>query len=419
MATKKARLTMTPEARERLVAASINGSTVATAILSEDKKPRADILDSANADNVRTKRCVSRHGDEYSTLVMKFGYCMKNFDNVLNPDHGNPDAADRPSNLVWTSPGQFARMFKNLNFSDAELDYFDSAVKENSKVTIRIGSKFKDFEFAYNGANYSIFCDSDGTLQNSCMRYNNTAEIAADFYKNFCGCRIMIATNARHEVVGRAVIWDGVDCYDNNDGSLLASNVSFLDRKYYSFFFVKKMMIEYAYEHGIDLIKTHDDINSQRQVTPTHDFAGFTKGDVEYVAMRKDVPHIRWHKHGAPYVDTMSNIMVSDDKKLYLSNYEDGIHGDIRVAECRHTDGSARSCSRICPCCGKTFQYTDCCGTSNVWLCSTCYKKLFVPVAFGTALKGKCVKYKGLLLPAEVAKSEHVDKAINLSRLFD
>lgn len=418
MPTAKTKLDITPEGRERLVAASVNGSTVAAGLLGDLKKPRAEILSSATTDHVRTKRCVNRHGDGYSSLVLKFGYCMKDFSNELNPDHGNPDAADRPSNLVWTTPSQFALLFKNHHFTNTELDYFNSAVKETSKVTIRIGTKFKDFEYAYNGANYSVFCETDATLQNSCMRYDNVAEVAADFYKNFCGCRIMIATNARHEVVGRAVIWDGVDLYDNDNGRRISTNVSFLDRKYYSYFFVKKMMIEYAYDHGIDLIKTHDDINSPHEVTPTHTFDGLTKGDVEYVCMRKDVPHVRWHKHGAPYVDTMSNIMVSSDKKLYLSNYESGICSDMRLAECRHTDGTARSCCKVCPCCGRTFQYSES-GGVNMWLCNDCFRKFYIKTPFGNAYKGKLIKYKGFLLPLEIAKSEHVDNAINVSRLFD
>lgn len=419
------KIDITPELRERLVAASINGSTVATKILEEMKKPRVEILKSPHANHFKSKKWTQNKNDDYKSLTLKIGYCMRDFSNENNPDHGVPDAAERPHNLVWCTPSQFALQFKNLEFTDAELDYFSSAIKENSKVTIKICNRFKDFETAYNGANYSIYCDSDASLQNSCMRGDTTAEIAADFYKNFAGCKILVATNGRHEVVGRAIIWQGVDLYNHSNEGKQASNLSFMDRKYHSFFFIKKLMADYAKAHGIDLIKQYDDYTHLCEVLPTRDIA-LSSGDTLFadrsyrVCMRKDVPHIKWHRAGAPYVDTMCYVMLASDNQLYLSNYNTGVYNDCNMGECRRTDGIARRGADLCPCCGTHFHdYKDDDDDDlTLFLCPDCRKKLFTHTPLGNIHVGKLIKYKGVLLPAAVVKAKYFNTAFNIARLF-
>ena len=65
-----------------------------------------------------------------------------------------------------------------------------------------------DFLDAYLGANYSSITDNDiSTLHNSCMRYEDKARNAADFYANFAGAGILVAKDKSNNVLGRAVVW--------------------------------------------------------------------------------------------------------------------------------------------------------------------------------------------------------------------
>lgn len=422
MSKETEKLIISPELKQRLIAAKENGSTAAAKILGELKKPRVEIMQSNLANNFYSKRFVSNH-NEYKSLIIKIGMCRKDFSNENNPDYGNPDADERPSNQVWRSPAQFAKEFKNLSFTDDELTYFDSAIKETSKVTIRISNKFKDFVDAYTGANYSIFGDNEAPLHSSCMRGDDTAEIAADFYKNFAGCRIMVATNKQNEIVGRAIIWDGLTVKSGR-GNILPDTYSFIDRKYYSFAFIRTMMLKYAEEHGIDLSKTYDDINHPTNVTPLRDIqenengSYWSKNISNSVWIKKVVPQVKWHKHGAPYVDTMFNLFFDEDKKeLYLCNNSDGMSDhETRLAYCHSTGGC--SCGvdyHICPKCGEIHYNSG----KNLSLCDSCYSSMFKRTAFGHAYSGKLIKRKGILIPAEVAKSPYCDVAVNVSRLFE
>ena len=429
MSKETERIIISPELKQRLIAAKENGSIVAEKILEEIKKPRVEIMSSNLANNFCSKRCVSGQ-NEYKSLVIKVCSSRKDFDNANNPDHGMPEAADRPSNQVQQSPAKFAMEFKNLAFTDTALTYFDSAIKETSKVTIKISNKFKDFERAYNGSNYSIFGDYKAPLHNSCMRYDNISEPAADFYKNFAGARMMIATNKNNEIVGRAIIWDNLEVWRYGSTSeLLASGISFLDRKYYAFDFVRTLMLNYAKEQGIDMYKTHDDIQHMREATAFHDINRLDGNGVLFhadtgadcVCFKKDVPQVKWHKFGAPYLDTLPYVIYTNGK-VYLCNYDDGVTGcEYRLATCRDTDGTAnRSHWHVCPSCGTChsdddFDEDD---DQTLSLCRECQKSVFKKTPFGPIFTGKSVKRRGLWLPASIAKSPSCDIAINISRLF-
>lgn len=424
MSKENEKLIISPELKQRLIAAKENGSTAAAKILEELKKPRLEIMQSNLANNFYSKRFVSNH-NEYKSLVIKIGMCRKDFSNENNPDYGIPDAEERPSNQIWRSPSQFAKEFKNLTFTDDELTYLDSAIKETSKVTIRISNKFKDFVDAYTGANYSIFGENEAPLHSSCMRYENTAEIAADFYKNFAGCRIMVATNKNNEIVGRAIIWDGL-MMTTTGGTTLCENITFLDRKYYSFAFIRTMMLNYAKAHGIDIYKTYDDIHHTLSVTPFHPIETIENGtlpenDSINVLFRKNVPTVKWHKKGAPYLDTMAYVHYNrDEKQLYLCNSEYGITGnESKIAYCRSTEGAACGTGHyICPKCGYIHS-RDPYGCTKVSLCSDCRREIFKETPMGLVYSGKLLKKKGLSIPAEVAKSPYCDVAINVGRLLE
>ena len=101
-----------------------------------------------------------------------------------------------------------------------------------------------DFLDAYLGANYSSITDNDiSTLHNSCMRYEDKARNAADFYANFAGAGILVAKDKSNNVLGRAVVWKKAVW---NETGMPAVQVSVLDRIYTSHAFVMDLIRKQA-----------------------------------------------------------------------------------------------------------------------------------------------------------------------------
>lgn len=427
MAKKIDRTIIDPVLLSRIQGAAANGSTVAAGILEELKKPRTDIFRSTRTNYLNGKITRQGCGDFVEIKKYECGYISQNFDDERNPYHGIPDAGERNSTHCWTTPSSFASLFKNLSFTHDELDFFESAIREPTKVTITIGDKFKDFLDAYNASNYSVYTDYDGPLHKSCMRHDSVSEIAADFYKNFAGAKIMIARNGNREIVGRAILWTGVDIYDNNNATLLYKNVSFLDRKYFAFAFVRTMMLREAERLGINFTKAVDDIytlQTLKMLVPTEMAEGCTRtpysvGDQFDGAMIKKVPQIKWHKKGAPYVDTMCHLVYNDyEKQLMLSNYNDGRGTDSSLAECRETSGWADRCGCLCPVCGKRIYRGDMMEGEDFCVCRSCYNQMFEKTGLGYVYKGKLLTYNGHQYPAKVVRSPYLEQATRIERLF-
>ena len=87
-----------------------------------------------------------------------------------------------------------------------------------------------DFMEAYLESNYSPIADSDtSSLHSSCMRYEDKARNAADFYTNFAGAKILVARDESNNILGRAVVWNEVTLWKSINTPIAAS---LLDRIY-------------------------------------------------------------------------------------------------------------------------------------------------------------------------------------------
>lgn len=232
------------ELKKRLEKASQNGSVIARDILKELRgcnDVKKIIRKTVNYfDTIR----VVGNCSEYKSLRIDITCCTKDISNEHFPDKGNPQAPYFKENREKVALSTFVEYFCNLRqYTDEELTYFNSAMRSNQKVTVKVYDKMSDFERAYMGINYSPYADSNtSNLHGSCMRYEDTARNAADFYKNFAGARIIIATDEDNNILGRAILWDKADFVE---GAIHGVH-SFLDRIYFCFDFVKVMIVNYA-----------------------------------------------------------------------------------------------------------------------------------------------------------------------------
>lgn len=343
----------------RLNAAKANGSIFADIILKERKKKHSEAIPNSIAnhfDTVLVKNC----GIPSQLKVS----CCNKVDDDRNPNHGNPQFPYLSQNRTRLELWNFALLFNevekaSLAMSAADLDYqtklFQETMLIGEKITFRVGTTVADFEFAYKESSYLPF-KNEGTLQNSCMRYDNRYPAAANFYSFFAGAKILIGQTASGQVVSRAVLWDGItDVTADNDDNITC----FIERVYVSHSHLVKRMQDEALRLGYTWRKTKNDYSSQRQ------FTNMVTGKRMEHDVYKVVPANKWHKGGAPYCDTMVYILyVNGELHLANSNYS----GGEVLYTLQSTDGCGYSYKRICPVCGSVHD-------SGERLCRNCRRE--------------------------------------------
>nr|WP_303917971.1 hypothetical protein [Bacteroides intestinalis] len=388
------KLNVSNEFKIRLSNAAANGSVIAEDILAELKKnPDVREIIRGSYNYFSTKRKRTRH-ENFSKIRIVFTACSKDLTHPNFPDRNNPQAPWFPENRADIEPSTLVNIFKNLrDYTSKELEYFGSALCTESKVTVKIYSRMQDFMDAYLFENYSPVTDTDeSTLHNSCMRYEDRARNAADFYTNFAGAKILIAKDEGGNILGRAIVWDKAK-WKKEDGS--EQGISLLDRIYTSHTFVLDLLREQARSLGINFRKRYNDFSHPTDcivLNPPEDTELIT--DAALCAQLKvEVPASKWHKKGTPYLDTFYSVFLVNGK-LELCNYENS----NRIASCRGVGGYADKIRKVCPGCGKIHN------TSETVFCNECYSGLYTSTIFGTVLKGSAVQYKGKTYPSVLFK---------------
>lgn len=206
------KLNVSNELKSRLMHAAENGSVIAKDILLEVKKnvPVEEIIRGTyNCFSTKRKRT---EAGTFKKIRIVFTACSKDLAHPSFPDRNNPQAPWFPENRTVLEPSTFVELFKNLpKYSPDEINYFCSALSLDSKVTVRLHESMNDFMEAYLESNYSPIADSDtSSLHSSCMRYEDKARNAADFYTNFAGAKILVARDESNNILGRAVVWNEV-----------------------------------------------------------------------------------------------------------------------------------------------------------------------------------------------------------------
>jgi hypothetical protein len=380
------------ELKSRLSHAAGNGSVIAASILAEFKsgKDVSEVIrGSANYFSTKRKKTTQ---DNYTSIKIVFTACTKDITNEHFPDRLNPQAPWFPENRTDIDPSTFIGYFKNLpEYTQKDLEYFSSAICIDSKVTIKLYDKMNDFIEAYMGDNYSpIVQYGETTLHNSCMRNEDTARNAADFYYNFAGAKIIVAKDSASNILGRAIVWPKT-IWKKDDEEL---TVSVVDRVYFTHTFILQNIYEYARKTGIHFRKKVNDYEHSRSfiaLNPVEKFGITSDMVLEDLHLRIKVPASKWHKKGAPYLDTFSEIHVIDNSSVELCNYKSE---DYHIATCRSTCGRANRNNYICPLCGK-IHYND-----TTPFCKSCRKEVYTDTAFGEVMKSKAITYNGQTYPS-------------------
>lgn len=384
------KLNVSNELKSRLTHATENGSVIAKDILSEVKKnvPVEEVIRGAyNFFSTKRKRT---EAGTFKKIRIVFTACNKDLGHPNFPDRNNPQAPWFPENRTDLEPSTFIELFKNLGpYQPDEINYFCSAISLDSKVTIRLHDSMNDFMEAYLESNYSPISDgSESSLHNSCMRYEDKARNAADFYANFAGAKILVARDDSSNVVGRAIVWNEITLWKSINTPIAAS---LLDRIYSSHAFVIELIRKQAQEAGILLRRRYNDYTHTTDFTVLNPIEGqeWAAGDNIQVSLTVKVPACRWHKKGVPYLDTFYSLHLTDGN-LELRNTE----GDTSIATCRSTEGCANRKKYVCPKCGKIHIFPD------AAFCKNCQDMYYVSTVFGKVLKGLSVEYKGKKYPS-------------------
>lgn len=371
------------ELKKRLECASKNGSVIATDILRELKKDKNEIFGDKNVDYFDSVRIVNSRTD-YKGLKIYVSVCTKDLNNPNFPDRGNPQAPYFRENRERINLGTFLNLFKTLShssYSTEECSYFESAMCVCDVVKYRLCSKMEDFERAYNMNNYYPFGQNESPLHSSCMRYEDTARNAADFYVNFAGAKILVAEDSQGQILGRAIVWDKVDI-----ANVVCESLSLLDRIYFNFDFIRQGLLTYAKDVlKINLRKTHNSVGTTQNFTACN-FED--SGDYTWRAVVR-VPKVQWHKKGAPYLDTFPFLNKTDDG-FVLANYQTC----NTIAQLNYTGGYGSLYHYICPVCGEL--------TSGGTFCEKCSNELIERTNLGTYFKCKMRTYKGKKYPEKL-----------------
>ena len=388
------KLNVSNELKSRLMHAAENGSVIAKDILLEVKKnvPVEEIIRGTyNCFSTKRKRT---EAGTFKKIRIVFTACSKDLAHPSFPDRNNPQAPWFPENRTDLEPSTFVELFRNLpKYSPDEINYFCSALSLDSKVTVRLHESMNDFMEAYLESNYSPISDSDtSSLHSSCMRYEDKARNAADFYTNFAGAKILVARDESNNILGRAVVWNEVTLWKSINTPIAAS---LLDRIYSSHAFVAELIRKQAQEAGILLRRRYNDYTHTTDFTVLNPIEGqeWAAGDNIQVSLTVKVPACRWHKKGVPYLDTFYSLHLTDGN-LELRNTE----GDTSIATCRSTEGRANRRKYVCPKCGKIHSFPD------TAFCKNCQDMFYISTVFGKVLKGTSAEYKGKKYPSFLFK---------------
>lgn len=408
------RINISPEMKSRLQNAATNGSVVAQDILSElGRNCAASEIIRGNYNYFTTKRIKSSFSS-YHRLRIVFTACGKNLGHENFPDKGNPSAPWFQENRADLEPTTFVGLFRNLReYTSEELHYFKSAITVDSKVSVKIYSDMKDFFDAYSECNYTLITDSgESTLHNSCMRSEDKARNAADFYSNFAGVKILVAKDKDSNILGRAIIWEGLIWRRDIDNDVIDIEVSLLDRLYASHSFIIEMMKDAARKEGIVFRKQYNDFSHAREVVALNPVVELDAGDETLADLCLEVPVCKWHKKGVPYLDIMHLVALNNGMLELRNHYTSHI-----IADCQSTSGYASRHKYVCPRCNAIHD------SSMERFCSRCLPDVYTETIFGRVLNGHAVDYKGGRYPSFLFKRgkplPELSRYMQIEKLFN
>lgn len=399
--------------KKRLRTAAANGSVVAGDVLRTIAEGKTT---TANANYFTSVRKRTASDDGVGVYQIKITCCNKDLDNPNFPDLGRADAQWLKHNRCEISALNFAEQFGLTGYSSDDITYFVSAIGCPSKIHLELISSEQAMEQAYNMENYPNIrqnSDQSSTLHHSCMRYEETAKRAADFYHNFAGAKMLIAKGDDGLIYGRCIIWKNIET------TQYKHLFSLIERVYCCYDFIYTMMMQWA-ERNVDLRKRENTYTCTKDFVTLKDIRldeqneTLNKCTQLTMNLRIRVPQLKWHKCGVPYLDTFHMICYCNEK-IYIANHE--VESNSYLADCRTTSGRADRVNYICPVCGKIH--------GSYGLCSQCNQTYFVVSDFGsfyTNRKG-FAQYQGQAVLREMMykgrPNKHFQALLNTNKLFN
>lgn len=404
--------------KKRISMAAENGSSVALFILKMLKEGREARANMNYFDSIR----VSSHYELYNAIRVKLTCCNKDVTNDNFPEKGKPNVQWEKKYRCEVKAPDIVAAFADCDtkmFTDEEYAFFMSAICCSTKITLKVMSSLADIEKSYNRDNYAQVVENGGkeshTLYNSCMSYPERAADCGDFYANFAKAKILCAIGDDGCVYGRSLLWNNIEIADSNRHIFSNKKYSLLDRVYVSYDFILKMFYQWA-QKSVDFRKYINDSSNKNTFIAQHEMVDMAikKGDNVTLNVIVRVPQLKWHKAGAPYVDTLTylyyNTLGEGDRVLFLSNNRN-FNGQL--AEMLRTSGEAIRVNRICPVCGKVHS------SSYQEICPKCESELFkYSYALGqnVYVGKKIVQYENEYYPYECMKKGKPNKFISLKK---
>lgn len=275
-------------------------------------------------------------------------YCGKDLTNPAFPDRDNPRAMYEKKNRTICDLSTFVRKFKNIDlslFTEGDYRYLISCMLLGKRVYIDVCTQADEIDYAYYVVNYfPAYQVNNLSLFHSCMRAYS--DLCGRFYADFAGAKLLmvyVKENGKKAVVGRALYWEDVTATDR-DAVVRWSGVKYLDRRYFSFEFIDKLLIDYAKNDGAEFVRVCNHIDYGHLVKAlTSDISCIADGASFSIYVYKKAHYMgdSFSFNGFPYVDTFSYI-IPDGKELKLSS----CCFDAYI-NCKRTDAMADLCLGI------------------------------------------------------------------------
>jgi len=173
---------------------------------------------------------------------VKLDLCKTSIDMITMTKNG------RESNIRFGKWLQAVLNDSFVFFKTSDIEYCVNLFKStvdclNYDLILTDGGDIKDY---YDGEYYE---SGEGSLQNSCMKYKK-CRYFLNIYSENNNVKILVMLNKiTKKVIGRALIWTNVNIRDNNN--LVAENITFMDRIYYTKDHQRELFISYAKQNGM------------------------------------------------------------------------------------------------------------------------------------------------------------------------
>jgi len=228
------------------------------------------------------------HTDPY-----KISYITKDRINKLKEKYSDINDIVWLKNRYHAKPGKLVKKLFDINDKDVELFTYQygALIKKNIKFKIFNGIELKKY------FHYSYYESQNGTLSQSCMRYDKSQNLL-DFYcyNNNVSLLVSISNKNKYKITGRALLWETVEGY------------KIMDRIYTIDNYYEQLFYNWAMSNNYHIKKENNWYNTRNFISPEN------KSVELKLSVNVEKINILY-----PYLDTFKWLNLNT-KKLYNYN---------------------------------------------------------------------------------------------------